>query len=40
MIADCCADNVPEPEFSEYSNGIAVTFDSIEEVRSQAYCIA
>lgn len=26
MVADCRADNVPEPEFSEYSSGLAITF--------------
>ncbi len=26
MIADCRADNVPEPEFTEYSSGVSVTF--------------
>jgi ATP-dependent DNA helicase RecG len=39
MIADCRAENVPEPEFSEYSTGIAVTFRFKESIGTRAVAV-
>jgi ATP-dependent DNA helicase RecG len=39
MVADCCADNVPEPEFSEYSSGVSITFRFKEPISTRTAAI-